>query len=213
MGKILFISGIDTDVGKTIATGVLAKQLAAKGHSVITQKMVQTGCTGLSADLQVHRRIQGIDWLPEDLDGTTCPYVFAHPCSPHLAAALEQRKIDDRRITAATAQLAAHYDYVLLEGAGGLAVPYCDNATTLDYITRQGYPVVLVTSAKLGSINHTLLSLAACKMHGIVLDTLIYNHYPCSDEVIKEDTRRYLRAHLTTHFQQAKWLDLAFTEW
>ena len=213
MGKVLFISGIDTDVGKTVATGVLAKQLAAQGHRVITQKMVQTGCTGLSADLQTHRHIQGIAWLPEDLDGTTCPYVFAHPCSPHLAAALEQTEIDDTRITAATEQLAAYYDYVLLEGVGGLAVPYRDNTTTLDYVARQGYPVVLVTSARLGSINHTLLSLAACHMRGITLDTVVYNHYPCGDQLIKEDTRRYLRQHLAAHFPQTKWMDLAFTEW
>ena len=213
MGKVLFISGIYSDVGKTVATGVLAKQLAAQGHRVITQKMVQTGCAGLSADLQTHRRIQGIAWLPDDLNGTTCPYVCAHPCSPHLAAALEQTEIDDTRITAATEQLAAYYDYVLLEGAGGLAVPYRDNTTTLDYVARQGYPVVLVTSARLGSINHTLLSLAACHMRGITLDTVVYNHYPCGDQLIKEDTRRYLRQHLAAHFPQAKWMDLAFTEW
>lgn len=211
MGKILFISGIGTDVGKTVATGVLARSLAAQGHSVITQKMVQTGCTGIAADLLTHRRIQGIGLLPEDRDGTTCPYVFAHPCSPHLAAALEQREIDETRINETTETLAARYDYVLLEGAGGLAVPYAEGKTVIDYIAARGYPVVLVTSAKLGSINHTLLSLEACQTRGIALHTLVYNHYPQSDPLISENTRAYLQNHLAAHFPQAQWLELAET--
>lgn len=208
MTQVLFISGIDTDVGKTIATGVLAQNLAAEGRRVITQKMVQTGCSGIAADLLVHRRIQGIGLLPEDLDGTTCPYVFAHPCSPHLAAALEQRSIDENVITAATQTLAARYDTVLLEGAGGLAVPFCEGRTIIDYIAAQGYPVVLVTSAKLGSINHTLLSLEACRTRGIAVHTLVYNHHPAGDTHIAADTRRYLQAHLAAHFPATKWLDL-----
>lgn len=212
MTQVLFISGIDTDVGKTVATGILAKNLAAAGRRVITQKMVQTGCTGIAADLLVHRRIQGIGLLPEDLDGTTCPYVFAHPCSPHLAAALEQRSIDENVITAATKKLAEVYDTVLLEGAGGLTVPYAEGRTLIDYIAAQGYPVVLVTSARLGSINHTLLSLEACRTRGIPVHTLVYNLHGSRDAAIAADTRRYLQTHLAAHFPETAWLDLPHTD-
>ena len=86
-GKILFVGGIDTDIGKTVATGWLAAKLMRQGFSVITQKIVQTGCTGISDDILVHRRLQNLPLLPEDTDGTTCPYLFGYPCSPQIGRA------------------------------------------------------------------------------------------------------------------------------
>ena len=86
-GKVLFISGIDTSVGKTAATGAIAKALAKAGKQVITQKMIQTGCVEVSEDIEEHRRIQGIPFTEEDKAGLTCPYIFTYPCSPHMAAA------------------------------------------------------------------------------------------------------------------------------
>ena len=61
MQNILFVSGIDTEVGKTIATGVYAKNLMAQGFSVITQKMVQTGCDNISDDILVHRKFKELN--------------------------------------------------------------------------------------------------------------------------------------------------------
>ena len=86
--QIIFISGIDTDVGKTIATGFYANKLSAQGLSVMTQKLVQTGCQGIADDIQTHRKIQNLPLQQWDLDGTTCRHIFSYPCSPHLAAKL-----------------------------------------------------------------------------------------------------------------------------
>lgn len=108
----------------------------------------------------MHRSLQGIPLTGDDLDGTTCPYVFTYPCSPHMAADKDNVVIELEVITAATRKLQANYEYVLLEGAGELMVPCNHNVLTIDYIKQQGYPVILVTSGVLGSINHTLLSLA-----------------------------------------------------
>ena len=80
----LFIGGIDTDIGKTYATGVLAKALYNRGLKVITQKLVQTGCEGIAEDIITHRDIMGMPLQALDKDGTTCPYVFSKPASPHL---------------------------------------------------------------------------------------------------------------------------------
>ena len=201
-GKILFVGGIDTDIGKTVATGRLAAKLMRQGFSVITQKIVQTGCTGISDDILVHRRLQNLPLLPEDTDGTTCPYLFGYPCSPHLAARMAGVHIDPAVINRATAKLAECYDYVLLEGAGGLAVPLDDTLTTLDFIRAQAYPVVLVTSGRLGSINHTLLSLAACRQQGIAVEMLIYNRFPPADPLIERETAEYLQRYLRQHFPQ-----------
>lgn len=221
---VLFITGIDTDIGKTYATGYLAKLLQQKdpdnASTVITQKLVQTGCTGIAADLLKHRQMMALPLQKVDTNITTCPYVFAVPASPHLASKLEGRVIDVDKITEATQILLATYDTVLLEGAGGLMVPITDDVLIIDYIAEQGYPVVLVTSGRLGSINHTLLSLEALKQRNIPLHTLVYNHWQGEgvakpqhkqasvDEQITDDTRLFLQRHLAAHYPQAKWLDL-----
>ena len=105
-------------------------------------------------------------------------------------------------IEKSTALLAEKYDYVLLEGAGGLMVPYYEEATTLDYIQSNNYPLILVTSGKLGSINHTLLSLEACRSHGVSVLSVMYNGYPEYDPIISEETQGYLKHYLEKHFPE-----------
>lgn len=195
-GKVLFVTGIDTNIGKTYATGILARALAEQGKTVITQKMIQTGCEEISEDIEMHRKLQGIPFTEEDKQGLTCPYIFTYPCSPHMAAAKDKRNIDLSVITAATQQLQEKYEYVLLEGAGGLMVPNDFDSLTIDYVKEQGYPVILVTSGKLGSINHTLLSLYACKQYGIPVKALVYNLFPKADALIEANTMEYLVQYL-----------------
>ena len=192
-GNVYFISGIDTSVGKTAATGAIAKALAQAGKRVITQKMIQTGCEQVSEDIEEHRRIQGIPFTEEDREGWTCPYIFSYPCSPHMAAAKDGRTIDLQVITQATERLRERYEYVLLEGAGGLMVPNDFQSLTIDYIRDQGYPLIVVTSGKLGSINHTLLSLFAAEQYGIPVKAIVYNQYPHIDALIEANTLEYLR--------------------
>ena len=192
-GNVYFISGIDTSVGKTAATGAIAKALAQAGKQVITQKMIQTGCEQVSEDIEEHRRIQGIPFTEEDREGWTCPYIFSYPCSPHMAAAKDGRTIDLQVITQATERLRERYEYVLLEGAGGLMVPNDFQSLTIDYIRDQGYPLILVTSGTLGSINHTLLSLFAAEQYGIPVKAIVYNQYPHIDALIEANTLEYLR--------------------
>ena len=102
--NVLFISGIDTNVGKTVATGMIAKALAKAGKKVITQKMIQTGCEHVSEDIEAHRQIQGIPFTDEDTRGLTCPYIFTYPCSPHMAAAKDGRFRHDHPIHPAIAR-------------------------------------------------------------------------------------------------------------
>ena len=199
-GNVLFVTGIDTNIGKTFATGIIARALAEKGKKVITQKMIQTGCTEVSEDIEMHRHLQGIPFTEEDKAGLTCPYIFTYPCSPHMAAARDGREINLAVVTEATRRLQEKYEYVLLEGAGGLMVPNDFNSLTIDYVKEQGYSVLLVTSSKLGSINHTLLSLYACKQYGIPVKALIYNLCPPTDSLITDNTLEYLR-----QFLQREW--------
>lgn len=205
--KIYFISGIDTDAGKSYCTAWLAHELARSGQRVITQKFIQTGNTGHSEDIDLHRRLTGTGYLPEDREGLTMPEIFSYPCSPHLAARIDHRPIDFTKIERTTLELARRYDTVLVEGAGGLMVPLTEDYLTIDYIAEKRYPLVFVTSGKLGSINHTLLSLEAIARRGIVLDTVLYNLYPTEeDKTIQEDTMRFIRNYLSKHFPEAKFM-------
>lgn len=103
--RVLAVSGIDTDIGKTVATGLIARSLLDQGYRVSTQKMVQTGCVGISEDIAEHRRLMGIGLTEEDHSGLSCPYLFADPCSPHLAAELSGKRIDPARTLSATARM------------------------------------------------------------------------------------------------------------
>ena len=201
---VLFISGIDTNIGKSIATAYLYKKMLAEGVHVITQKLIQTGCVGMSEDIKMHRKIAGVPFTEEDEKGLTCPYVFTHPCSPHLAAEIDGQVIDVSYLTACTKQLEALYDVVLLEGAGGLMVPVSRELLMIDYVAEQKYPVVLVTSGRLGSLNHTLLSLEALKNRNMELHSIIYNQYPSSDELIEADSLRFITEHCRKYFPNAK---------
>ena len=213
MKGVYFVSGIDTDIGKTVATGMLAKQLLQQGKSVITQKPVQTGCQNIADDIAVHRKIMGIPMQEADKQKLTMPEIFSYPASPHLAARLDGRALDLDKIRTATQQLAAQYEIVLVEGAGGLMVPLTENLLTIDYIQQQAYPVILVTSGRLGSINHTLLSFSALKQYGIQLHSLIFNHiHDSKDETVAGDTLEYLKGRLKDEFPEAKWQELANIE-
>lgn len=201
---ILFISGIDTNVGKSIATGFLYKKMLIDGLSVMTQKLIQTGCTDISEDIEIHRKMGKIPFAKEDKDGLTCPYIFTHPCSPHLAAEIDGAKIDLSYLTECSRKLAKQYDIVLLEGAGGLMVPLTREVLTIDYIAEQKYPVVLVTSGKLGSLNHTLLSLEAIRNRNMELHSIIYNQYPSSNKLIEADSLSFIQTYCKQHFPEAK---------
>jgi dethiobiotin synthetase len=208
-GAVLVVSGIDTGTGKTVATGHLARRFSAEGLRVITQKIVQTGCEGLSEDIAVHRDLMGMDLQEVDLDGTTCPYLFRFPASPHLAASMEGRTIDLMTIRRSTFMLQKRYDLVLLEGVGGLLVPLTPELLFADYIRDAGYALLLVSSSRLGSINHTLLSLEACATRHIPVRGLIFNRFFDADQAIAADTRNVIFSALKHYgFDNAPLFDL-----
>lgn len=205
--ETIFITGIDTDAGKSYATGWLANHIAAQGRSVMTQKLVQTGNDGRSEDIELHRSIMGMDMDGEDYT-LTAPMIFTYPSSPHLAAKVDGREVDIDIIDKARRQLEQRYDTLLVEGAGGLMVPLTDSYLTIDYIADRNIDVALVTNAKLGSISHTLLALEALQHRGINLKYLLYNTHFDTDPVIAPETKNYIRRHVAKHFPAATWLEV-----
>ncbi len=208
MNGVYFISGIDTDAGKTYITGMLAKRLMEKGHKVATQKFIQTGNDTWSEDIEAHRKIMGIEMLPEDLDHTTAPVIFSYPASAQLAARIDGRDIDLDIIKKSTDILASRYDVVLVEGAGGLMVPITDDFFTIDYVARYELPIILVTNGVLGSINHTILSLEAIRSRAIKLFSVIYNTFFDNDRIIAKDTREFIGRYVSRHFPDASFIEM-----
>jgi dethiobiotin synthetase len=186
--RTIAVGGIDTDVGKSYATGLFARYLAQQGHMVTTLKLVQTGCTDGSDDIRLHRQLMGQPLSDVDLDGTTCPYIFPYPASPLLSARMVGKVIDAAVLDQAMATLQAQYEWLLVEGAGGLLVPLNPELLLLDYFAARQLPLLLVCSPRLGSINHIRLSLEAIKARNIPLLGLVYNLFGNHPREIVQDT-------------------------
>jgi dethiobiotin synthase len=155
----LFVTGTDTNVGKTILSALLTARLDATYW-----KPIQTGCEGgrVETDRQTVIRSAEID------ESRTRPehYLFDPPISPHLAALQAGVKIDLAAIQR------PHTDPMrplVIEGAGGVLVPVNDQDTMLDLMRQLGAPIILATRTTLGTINHTLLSLNAIRHSGLTV--------------------------------------------
>ena len=196
MNPVYFVAGIDTGIGKTVATGLMTRSLRARGADAITVKLVQTGNDGYSEDIDAHRKICESGKLPEDIEGLTAPQTFRFPSSPKLAAELEGRTVDLARIRACVDECARRRRPVLVEAAGGLHVPLAEGLLTIDFAAERKWPVILVTCGRLGSINHTLLSLDAIRSRGMQLAGVVYNWHPDADATIDRDTPETIRAYL-----------------
>ncbi len=208
MNNVYFVSGIDTDAGKSYATAYIAKMWNRIGIKTITQKFIQTGNSGSSEDIELHRKIMEMEFL-EDKEGLTAPEIFSYPASPLLASKIDNREINFNKIEKATAVLSERYDRVLLEGAGGLMVPLTEKMLTIDYLMAKGYPLIFVTNGKLGSVNHTLLSLEAIERRGIQIAIFAYNLFPIVEEnIIQEDTKLYFRDCVAKRFPSAEFLEI-----
>ncbi len=177
MGRGIFITGTDTGVGKTMTTAILACTLRQQGLRVGVMKPAETGCEErdgrpIAADASFLRTISGCE-APEEV---VTPYRLREPVAPAVAAEREGVVIDLQHIAACYAQLAAVYDIVLVEGAGGLLVPLTEDQNYLDLCALLHLPMVVVARNVLGTINHTALTVTVaaqrCHVHGIVLNTL-----------------------------------------
>jgi dethiobiotin synthetase len=207
MSKI-FIAGINTDVGKTYITGLLAKSISLNNKSIITHKIAQTGCNSISKDIITHREIMGIPLNQYDKDGTTCPYIFEFPASPHLSANLENKEINIDKIIDSIKELENKFENIIIEGVGGILVPLTIDYTSLDFITNNKLPVILVSTPELGSINHTLLSLEIIKNKNIKLLGIVYNTFGYFPYEIKKDSINVFKDYIKKLSLNAKVIEI-----
>ena len=189
----IFVAGTDTGVGKSIFTGLLARHLLKKGHRVVTQKWVQTGAVNFSQDIRTHLRLmrKTIDEYASYLPSMT-PYLFEYASSPHLAGRLENKPIRISKIKKCFKYLSEHFDFVVVEGSGGILVPLGWKRLLAEVVKELHLPVMLIAENRLGAINHTLLSIEALKSRGIKIIGVIFNTSSNSSEnrvVLKDNPR------------------------
>lgn len=174
----IFITGTDTGVGKTAISGGLAGALAHKGLSVGVMKPIQSGA-GLrngvfySPDSEFTIKACGA----QDEIELVCPVMLREPLAPSVASDIEGKTIDVNIIRNAYLELERRHDIVIVEGAGGIAVPIKDNFLYSDLIKCLGIPAIIVARAGLGTINHTFLTVEYAKTCGISLTGVIINDF------------------------------------
>jgi len=167
----IFVTGTDTGVGKTLIGAAVAFALRQKGRKVGVFKPVETGA-GMDANFL--KIAAGLTQVPLE---TVRLYHFPMPVSPCLAARLANQPIDIRRIVDHFNNLKNEYDFLVVEGAGGLLAPLTDDLLMADLIKLLNLPLVVVARPTLGTINHTLLTITCAeKIYNLTVIGFIVNY-------------------------------------
>jgi dethiobiotin synthetase len=170
-GRGLFVTGTDTGVGKTLVSVALLRLAQRRGLTPIPFKPAETGCDPYPADARAL-------WLaarPPIAEADVVLYAFRLPAAPAQAAAAEGAHIDLQRIADRASALAAKGGLLIVEGAGGLLVPYAAGVTCADIAARLRLPLLVVARTALGTVNHTALTLreaarASLEVAGVILN-------------------------------------------
>ena len=195
MNRGIFVTGTDTGIGKTLVTGLLAKFLEDRGYKAITQKWVETGSGGFSKDISRHLKLMGKKKQElKDYLSLMSPYTFRFPSSPHLACALEKRNININKIKNSFKVLQTAFDFVIVEGVGGVLVPLDRKKLIIDVVKELKLSVVVVVGNKLGAINHALLTIEALRARRINIIGLVFNQQKNKTaKIILEDNPRTIK--------------------
>lgn len=177
MSTGFFITGTDTNVGKTTVALGLMTALQQQGLTVAAFKPVSAGCTrtadGLRNDDAVRLMQQASVDIPYD---TVNPYAFEPPIAPHIAASKTNTRIDLGVVKKAYLEIAETVDIVIVEGAGGWLVPVNEQETMADLAATLGLPVINVVGIRLGCLNHALLTTQAIKSCSLPIAGWVANH-------------------------------------
>jgi len=187
----LFIAGTDTGVGKTLIAACLLAYLHS--HKIIAgyQKWVSTGSAEASEDEALCRRLAPDAFLSEPT--MHVPYRFSLPASPHLAAEVDGRRVSADLLKQSFKELQKRFHTLVVEGVGGLLVPLTRKSLLVDFVEEMQLPVIVVCRSGLGTINHSLLSIEACRKRGIQIIGLIFSdEEPGLDELIVTDNMQII---------------------
>ena len=200
MSKALFVTGTGTDTGKTYVTGLIVKNLQEAQKNPAYYKAAMSGNdrrpdgTLIPGDALAVQTMSGIDQSLTSM----CPYVYEHAYSPHLASRLEGNPVVMDVVTHGFADVTAVYDYVTVEGSGGILCPICFDEARIqleDVVKELHLSSILIADAGLGTINSVVLTAEYMKTHGLPLKGIIFNHYHPGD--VMEDDNIFMCEHMT----------------
>lgn len=175
--QYIFVTGTDTEVGKTrISTGLMAV-LQQQGFKTAGMKPIASGCEWMDGQWKNEDALAMIAQSNVSLPYSTAnPFAFEPAIAPHIAAEQAKIKVSLPQIKQQFEVIKAEADAVVVEGAGGWLVPINEQKTMADLAVELNLPVVLVVAVKLGCINHALLSVEAIKQRGLTLVGWVANH-------------------------------------
>lgn len=194
MSKALFITGTDTDVGKTFVTGLIVKKLAKAGKNPAYYKAAMSGNDRredgslIPGDAVWVKEASGISQPLEAM----CPYIYENAYSPHLASRIEGNPVKMDIVKQGFQAVCGQYDYVTVEGSGGILCPICYDEEKIqleDIIKELDLACLIVADAGLGTINHVVLTHFYMKEKGIPVKGILFNHFHPGN-VIEEDNLR-----------------------
>jgi dethiobiotin synthetase len=179
IGKGIFITGTDTGVGKTIVASILAKGLLSRGVDVGVMKPFQTGATRIGGKWRAPDAdfLKAASGVADEID-LICPVVLEAPLAPSVAAALEGRDIGINDVLPSFFELSRRHEFMIVEGAGGLAVPINDQSNMRGLAVSLQTPIVIVARAALGTINHTHLTVEYARGADLKIAGVIISNYP-----------------------------------
>ena len=168
MTQGIFVTGTGTEIGKTVIAGGFAACLKGAGTNVGVMKPISTGDT---ADAQFLKHAAQID---DELSAIN-PIFLRHPLAPSVAARIEEKEINLSDIESAFAALQRKYDFLIVEGVGGIAVPILDDFLVAHLINTLQLPILIVAQVGLGTLNHTLLTVGFARQFNIQIAGIVLN--------------------------------------
>lgn len=184
----IFITGTDTGVGKTVIAAGLALVLRERGMRVGVMKPVATGCWGDGKRLVSGDAVYLFEAAENEYPPLTNPLRFRSPLSPNVASIIEKKEIPIEKILKAYRELQHHYDFLIVEGIGGLLVPITKEYYVANLIHEFALPILIVARGGLGTINHSLLTIDAAIIRGLEVRGIIFNRMPRVNFSIAEIT-------------------------
>lgn len=169
MGMHWFVTGTDSDVGKTHVVSLLLRAFNESGRRAVGYKPFACG----SREDARHLLAAGADGMTLD---RVNPVYLKTPASPYTAALIENKTLDLEALQGQFRSLAVEYPHVLVEGVGGWEVPLTPRVTVADFARRLGLPVLIVVNSRLGALNHTILTARSIHSRGLTCAGIILNH-------------------------------------
>jgi dethiobiotin synthetase len=187
----VFVTGTDTEVGKTVVAAAIARTLAAEGRRVAVFKPAVTGLEEEGeADHELLRRASG----SRQSDAEIAPYRYGPPASPHLAAALAGERIDPEVLRETARAAGEGAEALVCEGVGGILVPLAPDYLVRDLAVDLGLPLVVAAHPGLGTINHTLLTLESARAAGLEVSAVVLTPWPADPTELESSNRETIAA-------------------